>query len=87
MLLKKRRNQAGKLERTLKQVACRLNIRFRAFYAFIGHAKSIPKFPSPRTFLDVKDYRRRWRAITSSCQRLESETNRAENPHTRTMRS
>ena len=29
----------------------------------------------------------RCRAITSSCQRLESETNRAENPHTRTMRS
>ena len=47
MLLKKRRNQAGKLERTLKQVACRLNIRYRAFYAFIGHAKSIPQFPPP----------------------------------------
>ena len=45
------------------------------------HASSIAHIGIRATYL------RRWRAITSSCQRLESATNRAEKPHTRTMRS
>ena len=49
--------------------------------------RSVSWWAPPHPLLGVKGYRRRWRAITSSCQRLENATNRAENPHAHVRKS